>query len=67
MSFSAGSNGAEDRHSLSRSKDDAETSPMESRQERLTRIRAAIERGDYDTPEKFDAALERMFDTWTVP
>lgn len=67
MSFSAGLNGAEDRLSVSRSKDDADFSPMESRQERLKRIRAAIDRGEYDTPEKFDAALERMFDTWAVP
>jgi negative regulator of flagellin synthesis FlgM len=30
--------------------------------ERLEQIRAAIEAGEYDTPEKLEAALERMFE-----
>lgn len=30
------------------------------REERLAQIKAAIADGTYDTPEKFDAALERM-------
>lgn len=35
----------------------------ESRAERLARIKEAIERGDYDTDEKLDAALSKMFDS----
>ncbi len=31
------------------------------RAERLAQIKAAIEDGSYDTPERFDAALDRMF------
>ena len=33
------------------------------RQERLAQIKAAIERGDYDTDEKLEAALSRLFET----
>ncbi|MFO1041146.1 MAG: flagellar biosynthesis anti-sigma factor FlgM [Planctomycetaceae bacterium] len=32
------------------------------RAERLAQIKEAIENGDYDTDEKLEAALERMFD-----
>ena len=30
------------------------------RQGLIDQVRAAIERGDYDTPEKLDAAIEKM-------
>lgn len=36
------------------------------RQERLAQIKAAIENGTYDTDEKLDAALGKMFDTMGV-
>lgn len=34
----------------------------EIRAERLAQIRAAIEAGEYETPEKLEAALEKMLD-----
>lgn len=42
---------------------DRNTPPPESRAERLARIKAAIENGDYDTDEKLEAALSKMFDS----
>ncbi len=36
------------------------------RQERLAQIKAAIENGTYDTDEKLQAALNRMFDAMGV-
>ncbi|MCB9838374.1 MAG: flagellar biosynthesis anti-sigma factor FlgM [Phycisphaeraceae bacterium] len=30
------------------------------RQDLINQVRAAIERGEYDTPEKFDAAVEKL-------
>ncbi len=36
------------------------------RQERLAQIKAAIENGTYDTDEKLDAALGKMFDAMGV-
>lgn len=38
----------------------------ESRTERLARIKAEIEAGSYDTDEKLDVALSRMFDSLGV-
>lgn len=32
----------------------------EMRQGLINQVRSAIERGDYDTPEKLDAAIEKM-------
>lgn len=34
----------------------------EIRQERVTALRAAIAQGTYETPEKLEAALDRMLD-----
>ncbi len=34
--------------------------PVETRAERLARIKREIEAGTYETPEKLDAAIERM-------
>ena len=39
---------------------------VESRADRVARIRAEIERGEYDTPERFEAAMERMLDRLDV-
>lgn len=36
------------------------------RQERLAQIKAAIENGTYDTDEKLEAALGKMFDTMGI-
>jgi negative regulator of flagellin synthesis FlgM len=36
------------------------------RQERLAQIKAAIENGTYDTDEKLEAALSKMFDSMGV-
>ncbi len=36
------------------------------RQERLAQIKAAIENGTYDTDEKLEAALGRMFDSMGI-
>lgn len=43
---------ADDRHGIQ--------PPNETRAERLARIRSMIERGEYDTPERWDEALSRM-------
>ncbi len=55
------------------SRDEVEISPAgkmlddlsrssEVRSERLTQIKAAIEAGTYETPEKLEAALEKLLD-----
>lgn len=38
-------------------------SALESRSGRLKRIRGEIARGEYDTPERFEAACDRMFES----
>ena len=42
---------------------DNATRTSEFRTERLAQIKAAIDAGTYDTPEKFEAALSRMLDS----
>lgn len=41
---------------------DSEGAVIPARAERLRRIRAQIEAGVYDTPEKFEAAIDRLYE-----
>lgn len=43
-----------------------ESAESEDRAERLAQIKAAIEAGDYETQDKLDAALSRLFEEISV-
>lgn len=44
----------------------ASSKAPESRQERLDRIRQEILAGTYDTEERLEAAVDRMFESWSM-
>ena len=50
-------------NSESENSTDRSTPEVESHEERLARIKAEIEAGVYETPEKLEIAIDRMFGT----